>query len=100
MIFDSNGNCVCPEDKGYVLRNGYCEPLPPTALPPTGCTRDDDCADDKYCAAADRTCQDPCKTKICGLNAYCLALNHQATCICKDPTHVGNPNDPEGCRRK
>jgi len=78
-----DGVCTCPEDKGYVLRNGYCEPNVPIAPPAPGCEKDDDCPNDKYCAPADRTCRDPCPG-ACGLNTNCLALNHVAVCYCRE----------------
>jgi hypothetical protein len=32
MIIDRDGNCICPVEQKYVLRNGYCEPIPPECV--------------------------------------------------------------------
>jgi len=79
MIIDENGKCTCPEEHGYVLRNGYCEVR--ATPPPPGCTSDDDCPTDRFCDLRNGTCEDPCITKVCGFRAYCAAINHQAVCL-------------------
>lgn len=55
---------------------------------PPGCDSDDDCPDHLYCI--NRRCENPCEAKICGVNAYCNATNHQAICRCP-PNYYGNP---------
>ncbi|XP_065203536.1 neurogenic locus notch homolog protein 1-like [Planococcus citri] len=56
--------------------------------PALGCDRADDCPDHLYCI--NHTCENPCEGKICGVNAYCDAVNHQSECKCP-PNHQGNP---------
>jgi len=78
MIIDERGNCVCPTEYGYKLDpTGNCVP---TLVPE--CESDDDCPDHRYCNVATKTCDDPCQTKRCGINALCNATRHQAVCQC------------------
>lgn len=87
LIIDERGNCVCPIEFGYRLDSrGNC-------IPKSGpeCEVDDDCADHKYCNPNTKTCDDPCQTKHCGINALCNATNHRAVCQCI----AGYTGDPE-----
>lgn len=86
FIIDERGNCVCPVEYGYYLDNkGNCIPK---VVPK--CEEDSDCLDHKYCNQETKTCEDPCLTKKCGINAFCNATNHQAFCYCISG-HEGNP---------
>lgn len=88
MVIDERGRCICPIDYGYRLtERGECIR---TAVPE--CTRDSDCPDWRHCHQETRTCEDPCKTKICGKNALCNATNHQAICQCI-AGYTGNPEE-------
>ncbi|KAG8317254.1 hypothetical protein J6590_031385 [Homalodisca vitripennis] len=79
MIIDERGNCVCPTEFGYKLdANGNCVP----GEGPPECETDDDCADHRYCNLNTKTCDDPCLTKVCGINAFCNATRHRAICQC------------------
>lgn len=84
FILDSQGNCVCPQGQGYEIRNGICEPIPP------GCESDSDCPSDRFCYKTNGTCINPCTLKVCGTNAYCTPLDHQAICVCPE----GLPANP------
>jgi hypothetical protein len=78
MIIDERGNCICPEEHGYRLTSsGNCvlEDVPE-------CQRNDDCPDDRYCKLETKTCENPCDELRCGVNAFCNATNHAATCKC------------------
>ena len=108
LIVNSRGECVCPPEHGYELDYfGNCIPsktftinfdlntfkrlltrMPQISGRPPGCDSDDDCPDHLYCV--NRRCENPCEGKICGVNAYCNATNHQAICKCP-PNHHGNP---------
>ena len=71
-----------------------------------GCRREcevhADCAPDLACR--DYKCVDPCarEREICGVNAECSVVQHNAVCACI-PNHVGDPFvrcDPsETCKR-
>lgn len=88
MVIDERGRCICPVDYGYRLtERGECIRL---SVPE--CTRDSDCPDWRHCHEETRTCEDPCKTKICGKNALCNATNHQAICQCI-AGYTGNPEE-------
>ncbi|KAM0733299.1 Cuticlin-3 [Formica fusca] len=83
---DENGRCVCPTRYGYRIdASGYCRQIEIIE-----CTRNDDCADDRYCDKTTRTCQDPCKKQQCGVHALCNATRHQAICVCING-YLGNP---------
>lgn len=68
---DENGRCVCDAEKYVVTLRGEC-----------GCSTDEDCADDQFCNASNRTCVPACATKVCGKNSQCVATHHEARCIC------------------
>lgn len=86
LIIDERGNCVCPIEFGYQLDSrGNCIPKGPE------CQSDDDCPDNKYCNLEVKTCDDPCTTKNCAVNALCNATNHRAICQCKTG-YTGDPN--------
>lgn len=53
-----------------------------SAAPPPECESNDDCPDHRYCNLDTKTCEDPCLTKRCGINALCNATRHQAICQC------------------
>lgn len=78
MIIDAEGRCICPVDQKYVLRNGYCEPIPPD------CVVDDDCPDDRFCYLKNHTCIPPCTLSVCGDQAYCVDIHHIAVCRCPE----------------
>lgn len=86
MIIDGRGNCVCPENFGYKLTSrGECILV---TIPE--CERNEHCPDYKYCHLETKTCEDPCKDYVCGINALCNATNHVAKCQCI-PTYEGDP---------
>lgn len=88
MVIDERGRCVCPVKYGYRLTpRGEC--IPEEKNIPK-CYTDDDCPDNRYCDQDSRTCEDPCVTKVCGVNAYCNATNHRAICTCLTG-YYGNP---------
>lgn len=79
LVIDERGQCVCPIEHGYVLTPaGECIQQPKNA----GCVSDADCALNRACDATSGRCEDPCRTKVCGINALCNATNHQAVCQC------------------
>lgn len=87
LVIDERGRCVCPVKHGYRLTpRGECVPEKNISQ----CYTDDDCPDNRYCDRDSRTCQDPCPTKKCGVNAYCIATNHRANCTCLTG-YYGNP---------
>lgn len=87
MSIDAYGNCVCPIQHGYILtENGECI----TESRSPGCITDGDCALNRYCNLETKTCDDPCKTKVCGIDALCNATNHRAVCQCITG-YTGNP---------
>lgn len=51
------------------------------------CIINQDCPRDKACFA--QKCQDPCRD-VCGLNAICQVVNHNAVCSCP-PGYYGEP---------
>jgi len=51
------------------------------------CIINQDCSRDKACFA--QKCQDPCRD-VCGLNAICQVVNHNAICSCP-PGYYGEP---------
>lgn len=51
------------------------------------CIINQDCPRDKACFA--QKCQDPCRD-VCGLNAICQVVNHNAICSCP-PGYYGEP---------
>jgi hypothetical protein len=72
MIIDGRGNCICPENFGYKLTSrGEC-----ILVNIPECEKDEHCPDYKYCELETKTCEDPCKDKVCGINALCNATNH------------------------
>lgn len=88
LVIDERGNCVCPVKYGYRLTSrGECVPEEKNV---SKCYTDEDCPDNRYCEQDSRTCQDPCLTKSCGMNAYCNATNHRAICTCLTG-YYGNP---------
>ena len=52
------------------------------------CTTDPECPDHLACIR--ETCQNPCFTTTCGVNAECRASRHRAICYCK----AGYEGDP------
>ena len=46
-----------------------------------GCSNNFECSDKQACI--ENMCQDPCKTKSCGLNAECRVLSRVPTCFCR-----------------
>lgn len=72
--------------------NGYtCSCLPRYfGTPPfcrAECVVDSDCPSNKACR--DMHCVDPCPG-VCGVNAYCTAINHAPVCTCNSG-HEGDP---------
>jgi len=51
------------------------------------CIINQDCPRDKACFT--QKCQDPCRD-VCGLNAICQVVNHNALCSCP-PGYYGEP---------
>lgn len=87
MVIDERGRCVCPVQHGYRLTpNGECNIVPRTPQ----CQNNNDCADNEYCNLETRTCEDPCLTKVCGVNALCNATRHEGICQCITG-YAGNP---------
>lgn len=81
-------NAVCTERYG----TGSCQCLPEYFGDPyTGCrpecVTNNDCPSNKACQ--NQKCVDPCPG-VCGINAECAAVNHNAICTCI-LGHVGNP---------
>ncbi|CAG2055426.1 unnamed protein product, partial [Timema podura] len=54
------------------------------------CVYNIDCPPTQLCNRLTHTCYDVCEEDACGLNAVCIAENHQATCQCP-PGFRGNP---------
>ena len=52
------------------------------------CTTDPECPDHLACIR--ETCQNPCFTTTCGVNAECRVTRHRAICYCKQ----GYEGDP------
>lgn len=78
FAIDEYGRCVCSIDHGYRLTvTGECvkKNIPE-------CQDDNDCADNRYCNVENRVCEDPCLQKVCGINAFCSAIQHNAQCQC------------------
>lgn len=87
MVIDERGRCICPIEHGYRLTpRGECVPVDKPE-----CETDYDCADNRYCNTRTKTCEDPCLTKTCGINALCNATNHRAICQCI-VGYNGNPD--------
>ncbi|XP_065203537.1 neurogenic locus notch homolog protein 1-like [Planococcus citri] len=102
-LFCINHNCenpcegkICGINAYFVAINHQCEcKCPPNhqgnpeveCEPPIHCG-DDNCPDHLHCI--NQICENPCKCKICGANAYCHATNHQPVCKCL-PNYQGNP---------
>jgi hypothetical protein len=59
------------------------------AAPEPECTRDPDCPENLACL--DQTCQDPCSSKTCGVNAECRVQSHTAVCTCRSG-FIGDPS--------
>lgn len=51
------------------------------ARQPSQCRSNNDCADTLACVQG--TCISPCKSLLCGQNAYCEPENHAAWCRCR-----------------
>lgn len=86
MVIDERGRCICPTDHGYRLTPaGEC-----IAEDQPGCETNEDCADNRFCNTRTKTCEDPCLQKVCGVNAFCNAINHRAQCQCITG-YTGNP---------
>lgn len=87
MVIDERGRCTCPVQHGYRLTaRGECIR---SILPE--CESDKDCPDHRFCNLETKTCDDPCVTKTCGINALCNATNHIAVCQCITGFN-GNPD--------
>ena len=112
-----NGKCQLPCAKTECgpnadCDNGVCLCLPGTSGNPNeltnGCQASDcnnnlDCDYDEICIQSrigQRTCVDACERSQCGPNAFCVAQEHRASCLCQDG-FVGNPSDTRnGCQKK
>ncbi|XP_047739051.1 neurogenic locus notch homolog protein 2-like [Hyalella azteca] len=67
------------------------------------CSNNFDCEYDEICIqnrGGHRSCVDACDRSQCGPNAFCVAQDHIASCLCKDG-FVGDPiNTRQGCQPK
>lgn len=77
--------CQCPPDT-YTDPNGRCKAIIHVEQQ---CHIDSDCNTVEKCIKG--SCIEACKVDICGINAQCKSLNHQALCTCP-PGYVGNPH--------
>ncbi len=78
-VCELNGpRVVCSCQKGYFGRPPNCHPE---------CLLNSECAPNLACIK--QKCQDPC-IGVCGINAVCNAVGHQAICSCP-PGYSGYP---------
>lgn len=86
-------NTSCPEYQ--FCQNNIC-------VQELKCYSDDDCNSNEKClqnTLGQTECIDACSRKICGRNAECASINHEAVCTCKSGFR-GNPKDEKaGCKR-
>ena len=68
---DINGRCVCTCLPGYIGDPPNCRPE---------CLVNSECQQNLACI--DQKCQTPCRAGICGINAECNVINHNAICSC------------------
>lgn len=77
--------CQCPADT-ITDTSGRCRAI---EYEKPQCTNDLDCADADKCIRG--SCVEACKVDVCGVNALCNSLAHQALCTCA-PGYTGNPH--------
>lgn len=73
--------CVCPNGMGGDPYKGGCIPETSDQRQASKCLSNNDCADTLACVQG--TCISPCKSLLCGQNAYCEPENHAAWCRCR-----------------
>lgn len=73
-----------------MCRNGLVgDPVTTGCKQPGTCITNSDCPSTAACI--DNNCRNPCDhAKACGINAECLAANHEASCRCPAKT-IGDP---------
>lgn len=77
--------CTCPPDT-IADSAGRCKAI---IAPKPECVDDSECPDSDKCVS--NTCVEACKVDLCGVNALCNSLHHQAICTCA-PAYTGNPH--------
>lgn len=77
--YEQDGHCVCSCLPGYQGIAPNCHPE---------CVVSSDCSLVKACQ--DYKCIDPCLGDICGINARCQVVSHNAICQCP-PGYIGDP---------
>lgn len=86
-------NSSCPEFQ--FCNNNIC-------VQELKCYGDDECNPDEKClrnAVGQTECGDACSGILCGRNAECTSVNHEAVCTCKTGFR-GNPRDEKiGCKK-
>ena len=82
---DVNGACVCNCLPGYIGDPPNCRPE---------CLVNSECQQNLACI--NQKCKTPCGPGICGVNAECNAINHNAICSCL-PGYQGAPDPFTRC---
>lgn len=59
------------------------------------CYINQECQQHEKCL--NRKCVDPCNTRLCGKNAYCVTEYHTTSCQCNYGYPLGDPNGVLGC---
>lgn len=99
-------NHICGAGAHCIARNNrpHCDCIaghtrisgdPTGACAPNVCQTNKECRTDQICTITRRgvlDCVDVCDSIKCGPNADCIAIDHTATCRCKD-NFIGNPED-------
>uniref|UniRef100_A0A0K2TAS5 Putative LOC101893139 [Musca domestica] n=1 Tax=Lepeophtheirus salmonis TaxID=72036 RepID=A0A0K2TAS5_LEPSM len=87
LVVDSSPSksvsCSCREGF-YVGKNGDC--IEVDGQPE--CRSHSDCRYNEQCQSG--SCLDACRIRLCGINAICVAENHESTCACRI-RFSGNP---------
>ena len=84
---EQNGACVCSCLPDYIGDPPNCRPE---------CLVNAECSQNLACI--DQKCKTPCAPGICGLNAECTGVNHNAICSCL-PGYQGAPDAFIRCDR-
>ena len=69
---ERNNQCICSCLPEYIGDPPNCRPE---------CLVNSECSQNLACI--DQRCASPCRPGICGLNAECNVINHNAICSCK-----------------
>ena len=84
---ERNNQCICSCLPEYIGDPPNCRPE---------CLVNSECSQNLACI--DQRCASPCRPGICGLNAECNVINHNAICSCL-PGYQGAPDAFIRCDR-